>query len=133
MRRGGGRSRMLQLGRESHATRLAILPVPYPEGVEKPRSRSECREAARPCPFVSCRMHLYLDVQVRTGNILLNFPDHEVDELKESCALDIAERGGATLEEIGAALNVSRERARQIEESSLSHLPEEFWLKELPT
>ena len=89
---------------------------------ERPRTRSECCDAPRPCLYVSCRFHLYLDVNEATGAIKLNFPDLEPGELPESCALDIAERGGLTLEEIGAFMNVTRERARQMEQQGLTKL-----------
>jgi hypothetical protein len=82
---------------------------------EKPKTRAECHEGMRPCPFVSCKYHLYLDVQPRTGAIKLNFPDLEVEDMHESCSLDIADRGGTTLEEVGAIMNLTRERIRQLE------------------
>src|SRR5437879_11965974 len=51
----------------------------YPEvEVEKPKQRVECVSGERPCPFVSCKHHLYLDVSAKTGAIKLNFPDLEV-------------------------------------------------------
>jgi len=37
-------------------------------------------------------------VSARTGAIKLNFPDLEVWEMTETCALDVADRGGTTLE-----------------------------------
>jgi hypothetical protein len=40
----------------------------------------------------------------------------------ESCSLDVADRGGATLDQVGEALGVSRERTRRIEESALAKL-----------
>jgi hypothetical protein len=64
---------------------------------------------------VSCKHHLYLDVDPDTGSIKLNLPHLAPDELEETCALDVAERGGVTLEEVGAILNLTRERVRQIE------------------
>jgi hypothetical protein len=88
----------------------------------RPTTRAECREGPRPCPFVSCRYHLYLDVSRRTGSIKLNFPDLEVWELPVSCALDVAEDGGATLEDVGAIMNVTRERIRQLEVTALERL-----------
>jgi hypothetical protein len=88
----------------------------------RPTTRAECREGPRPCPFVSCRYHLYLDVSRRTGSIKLNFPDLEVWEMPVSCALDVAEDGGATLEDVGAIMNVTRERIRQLEVTALERL-----------
>jgi len=58
-------------------------------------------------------------VNERTGSIKLNFPGLEVWELPDTCAIDVAERGGATLERVGEAINVTRERVRQIEERAM--------------
>jgi hypothetical protein len=63
-----------------------------------------------------------LDVSARTGAIKLNFPDLEVWEMNETCALDVADRGGATLEEVGAIMNLTRERIRQVEVKGLAKL-----------
>jgi hypothetical protein len=102
---------------------LEIGRLLYPESdYEKPRVRSECAEGPRPCPFVSCKYHLYIDVSARTGAIKLNFPDLEVWELGESCALDVADRGGTTLEDVGAIMNLTRERIRQVEVKALAKL-----------
>jgi len=94
--------------------RLSELLV-YPEEVERPMTREECKSMPRPCPFVSCAHHLYLDVNQETGAIKLNFPHLEVWEMAETCSLDVADRGGITLEEVGAILNLTRERIRQVE------------------
>ena len=102
---------------------LEIGRLLYPEhDYEKPQTRSECLAGVRPCPFVSCKHHLYLDVSSRTGAIKLNFPDLEVWEMTETCALDIADRGGTTLEEVGAIMNLTRERIRQVEVKALAKL-----------
>ncbi len=95
----------------------------YPEvEVERPRTRADCANGARPCPFVSCKHHLFLDVSARTGAIKLNFPDLEVWDMTETCALDVADRGGTTLEEVGAIMNLTRERIRQVEVKGLAKL-----------
>ena len=95
----------------------------YPDAdVERPRTRAECANGERPCPFVSCKHHLYLDVSAKTGAIKLNFPDLEVWEMTETCALDVADRGGTTLEEVGAIMNLTRERIRQVEVKGLAKL-----------
>jgi len=88
----------------------------------RPRSRADCANAVRPCMFVSCKHHLYLDVNPSTGSIKLNFPDKEIWELEETCALDVADRGGITLEEVGGIMNLTRERIRQVETRGLQKL-----------
>ena len=54
---------------------LGRLLYPEVEEIEHPETRADCVGGARPCPFVSCKHHLYLDVSARTGAIKLNFPD----------------------------------------------------------
>jgi hypothetical protein len=95
----------------------------YPEAdYWRPETRAECADVPRPCPYVSCKHHLYLDVSPRTGAIKLNFPDLEVWQMGESCALDVADRGGTTLEDVGAIMNLTRERIRQVEVRALAKL-----------
>jgi hypothetical protein len=101
---------------------LGRLLYPDLDDAERPQTRADCVSGARPCPFVSCKHHLYLDVSARTGAIKLNFPDLEVWEMTETCALDIADRGGTTLEEVGAIMNLTRERIRQVEVKGLAKL-----------
>ena len=98
--------------------RLLYPPVDTP----RPESRGECAGSARPCPWVSCKHHLYLDVNPETGSIKVNFPDLEVWEMKETCAIDVADRGGITLEDVGDIMNLTRERIRQVEVRGLLKL-----------
>ena len=88
---------------------------------QAPRTRGDCSSMPRPCPFTSCRYHLLPEARLTLA------------ELKESCALDVADRGslnpenrekndGATLEEVGELLCVTRERVRQIEAKALSKI-----------
>lgn len=99
---------------------------------ERPQTREACVKGARPCPFISCKYHLYLDVSKSTGAIKLNFPELEVEDMRVSCALDVADHGGATLEEVGSFMNLTRERARQIETSALIQLRKKLDKGELP-
>src|SRR5215470_3810296 len=91
---------------------------------QRPRTRADCMNGPRPCLFVSCKHNLYLDVNPETGSIKLNFPDKEIWELEHTCALDVAEKGGITLEEVGAIMNLTRERIRQVETRGLMKLRE---------
>lgn len=84
----------------------------------RPRTRGDCENGVRPCPYVSCAHNLYLDTTA-IGSIKLNFPDIEPGEMMHSCALDCADRGGMSLEAVGEAMNLTRERVRQIEYPTL--------------
>jgi len=88
----------------------------------RPRVRGDCAEGERPCPYVSCKYNLYVDVNPRTGSVKMNFPDKELWELAETCALDVADRQGITLEEVGVIMNLTRERVRQLEMRGLTKL-----------
>lgn len=85
----------------------------------RPKTRADCVNSPRPCVFVSCKYNLYLDVNPETGSIKLNFPDKELFDLEYTCALDVAEKGGITLEEVGEIMNLTRERIRQVETRGL--------------
>jgi len=89
---------------------------------QKPKTRKDCLKMKRPCLFVSCKYHLYLDVNPDTKSIKYNFPEKEVWELSETCSLDVADKGGVTLEEVGAIMNLTRERIRQVEMRALQKL-----------
>jgi hypothetical protein len=110
---------MKRLTREE--LRVGALLYP-PVDIPRPQTRGECRGEQRPCPWVACKFHLYLDVNPETGSIKLNFPDLEPWDLPETCALDVAERGGITLEEVGEIMNLTRERIRQVEVRGLIKL-----------
>ena len=110
---------MKRLTREE--LRIGALMYP-PVDIPRPNTRSECREEMRPCPWVACKHHLYLDINPETGSIKINFPDLEPWELQHTCALDVAERGGITLEEVGEIMNLTRERIRQVEVRGLLKL-----------
>jgi Sigma-70, region 4 len=121
-RRSRARARTISIRRLSKAE-LNRGRALYPEeDYWRPTTRAECADMERPCPFVSCKYHLYIDVHPVRGSIKINFPDVEVWEMTDTCALDIADRGGITLEEVGEIMNLTRERVRQLETQGLARL-----------
>lgn len=100
-----------------------------------PRTWGDCQErgigtASRPCTYLRCKYNLLLDLHQATGAYKVTHPslaggDHgdEYERMpKHTCALYVAEQGGMTLEEVGEAINVTRERVRQIETRALYKL-----------
>lgn len=115
----------------------------------KPKARGDCDGIARPCPYVSCHHHLLLDPD--GASLKVNFPEvmddliyigPEMEDgrfftigggrvvegphlwmMSATCAIDVAEEyGGTTHEEVGAAMNLTRERIRQIEAEIFAEL-----------
>lgn len=79
-----------------------------------PSRRAECIDGPRPCPWITCRYHLAAERRRRQAPV--DGPD------QETCALDLADRGGMRLQEIADVLGVTRERVRQIEKRAKAKL-----------
>jgi hypothetical protein len=115
--KGLGKRQLLVLAAEAPEDALTVA-----MRAARPRTRGDCANGPRPCPWASCRYHLALEVLEPTGNIKFNFPDAADDfsDLPATCALDVADLGGALLETVGVAMNMTRERVRQLEGAALS-------------
>lgn len=121
-RRSRPRSKTIAMKRLTREElRIGALLNP-PVEIPRPQNRHQCQSEMRPCPWVACKHHLYLDVNPDTGSIKINFPELEPWEMTETCALDVADRGGITLEEVGEIMNLTRERIRQVEVRGLLKL-----------
>lgn len=94
-----------------------------PPNPGRPQKRTECADGERPCPWISCRYHLAIDVNPLTGSIRVNHgADVDVEQMPETCVLDVAERGDHTLRDVASILYLTRERVRQIEAAALRKL-----------
>ena len=86
-----------------------------------PATRGECPQQ-RPCPYLSCVHHLATDTKSsRAGHLAVRM---DWESMRDTCALDVAEHGGLTLEQVGFHLGLTRERVRQIEQVALDKLRE---------
>ena len=99
---------------------VATKPNGHASSAPLPETRGDCVGGSRPCPLVRCKWNTYLDV-LPSGRPKFNHLGIEPWEAdpRWSCALDVADRGGATLAEVGQAMGLTRERARQIEVKAL--------------
>lgn len=109
-----------------------------------PMTRAECEDGERPCPYVTCRHHLALDVVGQKARLVDMSLDPTVDPVlgcapadvvdirmrSPSCALDVAEDGEHTLDEIAEYLGLTRERVRQVEEKALQKMSKNRVLRE---
>lgn len=107
------------LSQDVIALRDNVIRYRFP--IVRPKTRADCVNVPRPCPFVSCRYNLYLDVSDNGRRIRINFKG-EPDEMPVSCALDLAEDGPRGLIDVGQLIGTSKERARQVEEVAMEKL-----------
>jgi len=105
---------------ELAAGRAELVAIGADKPYDRPKTRGDCKNVPRPCPYVACKYSLFLDVS-ETGSIILNFPHLKPHEIPpdQSCALDLADKGPMTLEDIAAVTNLTRERIRQVELKAL--------------
>jgi hypothetical protein len=115
------------------STKLRIIdPVRLPPSWEMrslsdegaPRTRAQCKDMPRPCPYVSCRHHLWLRLkQEQPGNPQAGKQGDTTfrPATMQSCSLDVADKG-ASFEEIGQLLGMDSTRGRQIAQAALEKL-----------
>jgi hypothetical protein len=82
-------------------------------------TRGACRKLPDPCPHAMCRFNL---TNERRDNRGAKPAEIHLPVVREACALEAAEQGGMTLEEIATRLSLTRERVRQIELGALKKL-----------
>jgi hypothetical protein len=82
-------------------------------------TRGACRKLPGPCPHAVCRFNLTAE---RRDNRGAKPAEEHLPVVREACALEAAELGGMTLEEIAIRLSLTRERVRQIELGALKKL-----------
>jgi hypothetical protein len=82
-------------------------------------TRGACRKLQGPCPHSVCRFNLTSE---RRDNRGAKPAQLHLPVVRETCALEAADQGGMTLEEIASRLSLTRERVRQIELGALKKL-----------
>lgn len=101
--------------------RRVCLPL-YVEFV-RPVTVGDCRDGPRPCPLVSCELHLATQL---ASKLPADVSDEDVERLLRAlpytCAQDVidAHPDGADLRVIGEAFGISHERVRQLERRTVN-------------
>jgi len=106
--------------------------------LKKPTTRAECVDVPRPCPFVSCRYHLFFDVAKcrhgdrlivrRGGRALLRWlngctmPPVAI----ESCALDVAEDGEHTEQQVASILGIKQQSVHETIQKACKKIKEKI-------
>jgi len=86
----------------------------------KPKTRGDCCNEMRPCPWVSCRHNLFLEVK-ENGTLMFPHGDNPdaLLHMDATCTLDLASEGPRSLDDVAVRFNITRERVRQVEEAAL--------------
>src|SRR5687767_8554344 len=94
-------------GRDLQRAERRAKKAPCPDmSAFRPKTRGDCGNEMRPCPWVSCRYHLFLET--RDGTIVL---PHGGDpeallRMQSTCSLDVAAEGAHSLEQVGEHFNI---------------------------
>lgn len=106
--------------------------APAPALERRPKTRADCAASVRPCPWVGCRHHLFTEVRAN-GTIAYPYGTRleALEQMQDSCSLDVAEQGGVTWDQVGEAMNCSMQMARVIETTALAKLSLDLALSEL--
>ena len=98
--------------RDSDVDMLAILDD------ERPKTRGDCKDAARPCPFVGCRHHLATSVDVY-GTLHVHHDVERLDLAPATCSLDVADDGiERDQHRVAFYMGVANDTVNRIEESA---------------
>lgn len=106
-----------------------------------PETRGECQGGARPCPMVSCRHHLLLDV-ASDGRLRMTQDFDEADgssivealsSMADTCALDVADKGGAHAEDVASILGVDPIEIEAVQAEAIGKLSEEWSSWDVPS
>ena len=90
--------------------------------IELPKTRGDC-PGYRPCIFARCVYHLKFDVSV-LGHLIDNFPGVEVEDMEQTCCLDLADEGPMSQRKVSRATRIPQKEVEEIEEKTMMEIQE---------
>lgn len=115
--------RLAELTREAKKRRKAGLPASPKPAVPRPKTRADCVDGPRPCPWVGCRYHLYLDARPSGALRLMHGDDvAHLQTMPETCALDCAAKGPHDYDYLARAYNLTRQQVQSNAEFGMAKL-----------
>ena len=90
---------------------------------KRPKTRADCANVPRPCPYVGCRHHLFLEVTMK-GGIKMPYGDDVgvLESMPQTCSLDQAETGEMELRHLSKMLSLTDEGTLLIANSAYARL-----------
>lgn len=92
----------------------------------QPRTRAECPPADVPCPFVTCRYHLWTTRAYHRGAVVAIVESPVWGDMDHTCVLNDADAQERNCEQVGAILRIGRQRVHQVEHKALNKAREMF-------
>lgn len=92
--------------------------------LERPKTRADCVDGPRPCPWASCKYNLAVLVRPSGGLTVIS---EDLEDIPDTCTLDVADRAAqgelVSRAEVAKYIGkgtVCRERVRQIEVAAIA-------------
>lgn len=112
-----------------------LIPLPPPKKQpdpepppERPRTRAECPEPSadgwRRCPWISCRYHLWRDVDA--ARIERGEPRIAPEDMRAPCALDHADKGPTPRTALCKIFGLSTEQIRGVERKAYKKIRDDL-------
>ncbi len=108
-------------------SKIISLPI-----VRRPVTRGDCADVPRPCPFSSCRYHLELNdtppkrQRGQRSHHAERMANRRAANVTESCALDVADRGGIGPLEVARYMGTTDQHVSIVEERALAAMREDM-------